>query len=51
MSRIIVMLALAALVALPLQACGKKGDPEAQPERVIRTMPPPNPPPTQKPPQ
>ena len=38
--RRLVLLGLVALVALaPLAACGKKGDPEADPPRVKQQMP------------
>jgi len=48
--RRLVLLGCMALIALaPLSACGKKGDPEADPPRVKQQMPPPNPPPTQQP--
>ncbi len=51
MRRGMVYLTAALLAALPLAACGKKGDPESQPERVKLQMPAPNPPPNQPPAQ
>lgn len=47
MTRITTLLVLMALVAAPLAACGKKGDPESDPPQVKRQMPPPQPPPNQ----
>ncbi|MGQ0675506.1 MAG: hypothetical protein ACT4N4_05390 [Rhodospirillales bacterium] len=51
MKRPMVILAAAALAVAPLTACGKKGDPESEPERVKLQMPAPIPPPAQPPAQ
>lgn len=49
MKRLVLLGCVALLLAVPLSACGKKGDPQSNPETVKRQMPPPNPPPAQQP--
>ena len=51
MKRLVLLGCMALLMAAPLAACGKKGDPDSEPSRVKLQMPPPNPPPAQPPAQ
>ncbi len=51
MRRLVLLGCMALLAAVPLAACGKKGDPESDPPRTKLQMPAPNPPPSQPPAQ
>lgn len=49
MKRLVLLGCMALSAAMPLAACGKKGDPESDPPRTKLQMPAPNPPPSQPP--
>ena len=42
MKRLVLTLVVAAIAAVPLAACGKKGDPQSDPPTLLRTYPKPD---------